>query len=88
MSRCASALPGAALWALTAAALAFPDKPVRVVVGFAPGGSDIGLRIIAPKLSELWGQPVIVDNRPGAAGNLGADAVAKAARTATPSCCA
>jgi len=77
--RCASALLGAALWALAAAAPAFPDRPVRVVVGFAPGGSDIGLRIIAPKLSERWGQPVIVDNRPGAAGNLGAELVAKAA---------
>jgi tripartite-type tricarboxylate transporter receptor subunit TctC len=52
---------------------------VRVVVGFAPGGSDIGMRIIGPKLTELWGQTVIIDNRPGAAGNLGAEIVAKAA---------
>ena len=58
---------------------AFPDRPVRLVVGFAPGGSDIGGRILAQKLSELWGQPVVVENKPGAAGNIGADAVAKAA---------
>ena len=62
-----------------AAAQAFPERPVRIVVGFAPGGSDISLRILTPKLAELWGQPVIVDNRPGAGGNLGADIVARAA---------
>lgn len=60
-------------------AAGFPERPVRLVVGFAPGGSDIGGRIIAQKLSELWGQSVVVENRPGAAGNIGADAVAKAA---------
>jgi tripartite-type tricarboxylate transporter receptor subunit TctC len=64
---------------LTVAAHAFPDRPVRLVVGFAPGGSDISARLVGQKLSELWGQPVIVDNRPGAGGNIGADAVAKAA---------
>jgi tripartite-type tricarboxylate transporter receptor subunit TctC len=70
----------AALCALAAAAhAAWPEKPVRLMVGFAPGGSDIGGRIIAQKLSEMWGQPVIVDNKPGAAGNIAADAVAKAA---------
>ena len=62
-----------------AAWAAFPERPVRLVVGFAPGGSDIGGRILAQKLSELWGQPVVVENKPGAAGNIGADAVAKAA---------
>ena len=63
---------------LAVAAHAFPDRPVRLVVGFAPGGSDISARLVGQKLSELWGQPVIVDNRPGAAGNIGADVVAKA----------
>ena len=57
---------------------AFPDRAVRLVVGFAPGGSDISARLVGQKLSELWGQPVIIDNRPGAAGNIGADVVAKA----------
>ena len=63
---------------LAVAAHAFPDRPVRLVVGFSPGGSDISARLVAQKLSELWGQPVIIDNRPGAAGNIGADMVAKA----------
>ena len=67
-----------AMIAAPAAHAAYPDKPVRLVVGFAPGGSDLSARIVAQKLSQLWGQQVIVDNRPGAAGNIGADAVAKA----------
>ncbi len=70
----------AALLAFAAVAqAAWPERPVRLVVGFAPGGSDIGGRIIAQKLSEMWGQGVIVDNKPGASGNIGADMVAKAA---------
>ena len=72
---------GAVLLAAAAfgAAADFPDRPVRIVVGFAPGGSDISVRILGPKLTELWKQPVVIDNRPGAAGNLGADLVSKAA---------
>jgi len=64
-----------------AAAQTFPKKPIRLVVAAAPGGTpDIVARIVAPKLSEQVSQPVIVDNRPGATGNIGADVVAKAPR--------
>ncbi len=56
----------------------FPAKPVRLVVPFPPGGPlDVTGRAIAQKLSEAWGQSVVVDNRPGAGGNIGADLVAK-----------
>ena len=56
----------------------FPSKPVRLVVPFPPGGPrDVTGRAIAQKLSETWGQSVVVDNRPGAGGNIGADLVAK-----------
>jgi tripartite-type tricarboxylate transporter receptor subunit TctC len=57
----------------------WPVKTVRIVVPFPAGGSaDLMPRIVAEKLSEKWGQPVIVDNRPGAAGNIGAEAVFRA----------
>src|SRR5687767_9769586 len=59
----------------------FPTKPLRMVVGAAPGGTpDIVARIVGPKLTEQLGQPVVVDNRPGATGAIGADVVAKAPR--------
>jgi tripartite-type tricarboxylate transporter receptor subunit TctC len=67
----------AAALAASSAQAAYPDHPVRLVVGFAPGGSDISGRIVAQKLSEMWKQPVVVDNKPGAGGNIGADMVAK-----------
>jgi len=56
----------------------YPTKPVRIVVPYPAGGtSDILARSIGQKLQELWGQPVIVDNKPGATGNVGAEIVAK-----------
>jgi len=60
----------------TASAQEWPARPVRIIVPFPAGGSaDLMPRIVAEKLSEKWGQPVIVENRPGAAGNIGADIV-------------
>jgi tripartite-type tricarboxylate transporter receptor subunit TctC len=57
----------------------FPDKPVKVVVPFAPGGgADLLARTMSTSLTELWGQPVVVENRAGASGNIGAEAVARA----------
>ena len=58
----------------------YPNRPVKMIVPFAPGGSaDLGARVIAQKLGELMGQPVLVENRAGANSNVGADAAAKAA---------
>ena len=69
---------GATAQAQTAAN--FPAKPIKIVVPFPAGGtSDVLARIFGQKMSENWGQPVVVENRPGASGNLGADQVAKAA---------
>jgi tripartite-type tricarboxylate transporter receptor subunit TctC len=59
---------------------AYPDKPIRLVVAYPPGGgTDIIARLIAPELSKKLGQPVTIDNRGGASGNIGTDVVAKAA---------
>lgn len=66
--------------ALGAQAQAWPAKPIRIIVPVATGGiADYYSRLMGPKLTELWGQPVLVENRAGGGGNIGADAVAKAA---------
>lgn len=62
-----------------AEAAAYPVKPIRLMVGFPPGGGNDALaRIVGPKLSDKLGRPVVIDNRPGAGGNLAADLTAKA----------
>jgi tripartite-type tricarboxylate transporter receptor subunit TctC len=65
---------------LLAVAQPYPSKPVRIIVNFPAGGvADIYARIIGAKVQESWGQPVVVENRTGGGGNIGADAVAKSA---------
>jgi tripartite-type tricarboxylate transporter receptor subunit TctC len=76
----AAVLATAALSSATVFAQKYPTRPVRIVVGFgAGGGTDLAARAIAQKLTEAFGSTFIVDNRPGASGNLAADIVAKAA---------
>jgi len=70
----------AMLSASGALAQAYPSQPIKVVVPFTPGtGMDIIARTVGPKLSERLGQPVIIENKPGASGNIGAEMVAKSA---------
>lgn len=73
---CAVAAP--LLLVFSAQAQNFPNKPVRIIVPFSAGGAtDIVTRVVAQKLTETWGQTIVVDNRAGAAGNIGADIAAK-----------
>ncbi len=82
--RCGSALLATALASVCTSSLAqspvnYPERTVRMVVPYAPGGAvDINARALALELGKLWGQAVVVDNKPGGAGVLGADLVAKA----------
>src|SRR3989442_2131040 len=70
----------AMLFSMAAAAQSWPQKPVRFIVPFAPGGAtDIAARMLGEKLSQLWGQSVVIENRAGAGGALGAAEAARAA---------
>ena len=72
-------MAGALLASTTIAAQGFPTKPVRIIVPFSAGGAtDIVTRVVAQKLTDIWGQTIVVDNRAGAGGNIGADLAAKA----------
>jgi tripartite-type tricarboxylate transporter receptor subunit TctC len=84
MGRTIAMLIGAAMLPMATPAAAqaptYPDKPIRIVVPFPVGGvADTFGREIGRKLTEAWGQPVVIDNRTGAGGNIGADTVAKSA---------
>lgn len=73
------ALLAAALVAAAAQAQEYPQRPIRYIVPFPPGGSsDLIARAVAPRLAERMGQPVVIENRPGAGGMIGVDIVAKA----------
>ncbi len=75
LAACAAVLPASAQTSDD-----FPQRPIRLLVGYTTGGTtDIVARVIAPKMAELLGQPVVVENRPGAGGNLASEAVARAA---------
>jgi tripartite-type tricarboxylate transporter receptor subunit TctC len=78
---CASAISACVLlWSASAAAQTYPDKPLRLVVPYPPGGSlDTTARLLGKKLSDSMKQPVIIENKTGAGGNIGADFVAKSA---------
>jgi len=74
------ALPAALCIAVAAHAQTYPAKPVRIIVPFSPGGAtDIVTRLLGQKYTEMWGQTIVVDNRAGASGNIGAELAAKAA---------
>lgn len=77
--RAAAFICAAALMGGHASAQEWPTKPVKIIIGFQPGGpSDVISRIVGDYLSKAWGQPIVVESRPGAAGNLAADLTAHA----------
>src|SRR5688572_10161790 len=83
MTRTSAAFAGVVLTVLSTSVYAqterYPSRPVRIVVGFAAGGgTDLAARAIAQKLTDAFGTSFIVDNRPGASGNLAAEIVSKA----------
>src|SRR5437667_11627697 len=86
MTKVAAIVAAAVLLAAAAQALAqsaatahYPSRAVKIIVSAPPGGGlDIAARVIADRLAKMWGQPFVVENRPGAGGNLGAEAVAQA----------
>lgn len=76
--RITKVVASAALALLAGPALAYPDKPVRIILPYpAGGGADAAIRIVAARLQELWKQPVVVENRPGAQGAIGTEAMLK-----------
>lgn len=84
LRRCAAVLCALALAAASAAAWAdsqrpqgYPNRVVKIIVPYGPGLADLLSRLVAERLSTMWGQPVIVENRPGATGNIGIDLVVK-----------
>src|SRR5258705_1415421 len=78
-SACAALSLALALFAEPAGAQTYPSRPITLVVPYSPGtGIDIVARLVGPKISERWGQPVVIDNKPGNSGNIGAHAVATA----------
>lgn len=82
-SSCTRTLAGLAFIALACfgavASAEYPERPIHVVVPYPPGGSiDTLTRLLGPKLTALWGQPIVIENRPGAGGSIGAAYVAKA----------
>jgi tripartite-type tricarboxylate transporter receptor subunit TctC len=84
MMKIAAAIVGIVLSALPASAQDWPTKPVRIVVPFGAGSTpDVVARLIADHLQKKLGQPFVIDNKPGASGNIGTDAVAKAAPDGT-----
>ena len=73
-----SAISSGLLMTAPAGAQGYPSKPIRMIIPFPPGGSlDIAMRVIGPKMSEVIGQNVIIDSRPGADGNIGTEIVAR-----------